>query len=119
MESYLNLERYLTSLGIRGALWKAARLASEQDLFSKEDLLEAIGSYAEGLVTTIELHDKLTSSLPLRSVDAAKLAIAYCESIRPVATQPLGFTEDLRLHQASHHRCSGCVCGEGESGGQC
>ena len=59
------MEAYLNKLGIKRPAEKAAKLASEQDLITKEDLLEAIAGYAERLVTTIDLHSELTSSLGL------------------------------------------------------
>ena len=98
------MEAYLLSLGFRRTAEKAAKLASEHDLITKEDLCEAIATYAEGLVNASELHSQLTTALGLLSVDAAKLAIDYFASIRPF--------EALRLPQANHHRCSGCDSGE-------
>jgi len=89
-----DIEAYINTLGIRRPVDKASKLASEHELVSKEDLLDAIAGYADGLVTTSELYSEPTSSLGLLSVDAAKLAITYCELVRPMAApRTLGFQQ--------------------------
>ena len=61
-----NMEAYLLSLGFRRTAEKAAKLRQAR-LITKEDLLEAIGFYAEGLMTPVELIEKLKASLGFHS----------------------------------------------------
>ena len=76
------MEEYLTSVGIRGAADKAAALATA-GYTTKDELVDAVATYAGLYTATKDLQTELESSLSITSLDAAKLAIAYCESIRP------------------------------------
>lgn len=80
------MEAYLTSLGIRRAAEKAAKLAAEQDLVSKEDLISAISTFASMSSSTTQLQAQL-SGIGFTSVDAAKFAVAYCDSLQPPVQQ--------------------------------
>ena len=76
------MEEYLNSLGIRRGDEKAAKLAGEQDLVTKEDLIGAITAFAKLSSAASQLQAQLTG-IGFTSVDAAKLAVEHSGLLQP------------------------------------
>ena len=77
------MEEYLTSLGLRRGEEKAAKLAEEQDLVTKEDLIGAITAFANLAKGEAAQLQAQLASIGFTSVDAAKLAVEHSGLLQP------------------------------------